>query len=86
MRFAGLALLLALAGCAPDRSPQGVCERESWNDPDVKLLMDKIAGNPTQQEQWQPDLDRDRKRATVRCLQAAGILAPGGVEAVIPPK
>jgi hypothetical protein len=85
MRLAWLALLL-LVGCAQDNSPQGICERNSFNDPDVRLLMDKIAGNPTQQDQWQPDLQRARKRATVRCLQAAGIVQPGGVETVISPK
>jgi hypothetical protein len=86
MRVAALALLLAVAGCARDNSPRGVCERESWNDPIVKLLMEKIAGNPTQQDIWEPELDRARKRATVRCLQAAGVLPAGGVEPVIPPK
>jgi hypothetical protein len=79
-------LLLALAGCAQDTSPQGICERQSWDDPDVKDLMRRMGGVTNDSDRMKDLLARTRKRAVMQCLQADGILPPGGVEQVIVPR
>jgi len=89
-----LVLLLAvggpmlLAACGPTgNSPDAVCERETNDDPQVKLII--IQQSAVTARAWQnPDeLPAARNRAKRACLARLGVLpAGGGVEQVRQPE
>lgn len=74
-----LPLLLLLSACAPTGSgPEAMCDRESWDDPAVKLIMNRQEGNS-----WlafaEPDAVKNaRDRAKQACLARLGLRPPGG--------
>ncbi len=79
--LAVLALPLALARCAPppDLSPpQGQCQAEADNSPEVaRLIAETSGGSMAQQYIARRELPAARRRAYNACLQRRG-LAPGG--------
>ncbi len=79
-----LALLLLLAACAPPaNTPEAACDQESWNDPEVKLLMDRQLGNDWLAWNSPNAVPDERNRAKRACLARRGIIpAGGGVEPV----
>ena len=79
MRWAVLAMLLA--GCAHDgTTPQATCERQVYQDPAVKELINEGMGNPMLQRYSEAKLDRAKQQARRACLVRLGIVRPGGVE------
>ena len=90
-----LPLLLLLAACGPmltacggptGNSPEAVCDRESQDDPGVKLIMNRQGGNS-----WLAFSDPDavknaRDRAKLACLARLGQRPTrGGVEPIRQP-
>ena len=78
MRWA--ALLLLLAGCAHDDTPASACEHQVYQDPVVKAMIVKGAGNPSFQREGEEALAQAKQRARLVCLQGRGLVQPGGVE------
>ncbi len=78
MRWA--ALLLLLAGCARDDTPQDACEHQVYQDPAVKELIMAGMGNPMLQRYNEAALERAKQRARRTCLEGRGVVKPGGVE------
>lgn len=83
-----LAVLLLLGACGgpTGNSPDAVCDRESRDDPTVKLILNRQEGNP-----WLAFSDPDavtnaRDRAKRACLARLGqVPSGGGVEPVRQP-
>lgn len=86
LRLAPL-LLLLLAQCRTDRplTDQDICDRQANNDPVVKELIMKGAGNEHFQLEGQDQLRAAKQDARIACLRARGIVQPGGVERQKPP-
>ena len=81
-----LALPLLLARCAPPpdlSTPQGQCQAQANNSPEVRRLFAETSGGSTQQQvNARRQLPLARRDAYVACLQARGLAPKGGVEAV----
>jgi hypothetical protein len=83
-----LFLLVLLAGCGLGRSsgdsPEAVCRRQAYDDPEVKHQiiegMGISAANPDSQFAYRMAL----RKATDRCLRQRGVQVRGGVEPVRP--
>lgn len=80
--LAVLALPLALARCAPPpnlSTPQGQCQAQAENSPEVVALKVQTSGGSMQQ---QADALRQlpfaRRKAYIACMQARGLAPPGG--------
>ncbi|MBV8915760.1 MAG: hypothetical protein JOZ05_22325 [Acetobacteraceae bacterium] len=78
-------LLLALAACVTGDSPQAQCERQADQDPTVRSIYRGDQGDYTQLGPARSNLLWAKRQATIKCLQAKGVLPPGGVEPVRPP-
>ena len=73
----------ALAGCGRGASPatdQEACARQADDDPVVKELIIKGAGNPHFQLEGQDQLRAAQQDATLACLRSRGVCRAGGVE------
>ncbi len=81
-----LASPLLLARCAPPpdlATPQGQCQAQANENPDVRqLAAETSGGSPTQQATALRELPLARRRAYIACLQARGLAPKGGVEPV----
>ena len=81
-----LALPLLLARCAPPpdlSTPQGQCQAQANNSPEVRRLFAETSGGSTQQQMdARRRLPIARQDAYIACLQARGLAPKGGVEAV----
>ena len=77
--------LLLLAHCSADNTPQAQCERQADQDPTVKSIYRGDQGDYTRLGPARSNLMFAKRQATIACLQAKGILPPGGVEPVRPP-
>ncbi len=79
-----LALLLPLAACGIDRAPAAsvpsICEEQVYADPLVKDLIIKGAGSTGFARNHEDELQAAKQDAATRCLQAKGLIPPGGVE------
>jgi hypothetical protein len=81
---AGVLAAGVLVGCSstPPADPvQARCQQQSYDDPTVKaMLYDRpgYSGDPVYQQQ----IAELRRVAVNRCLTAAGVAPPGGVEPV----
>lgn len=91
MRMAWLfAALPLLAGCGTgyvaEKEPEApsVCEREANQNPAVKELMMKMAGQQYWRGIHQEDLVVARREALQKCLRQKGLMPAGGVEIVKP--
>ncbi len=77
-------LLVLLAGCSAsskDESPdQRACDRQANDDPTVKELIIKGAGNPYFQNNSQEELRVAKQQARLVCLRSRGLAPAGGVE------
>ncbi len=88
MRLALLPLLggLTLAGCAwfgpGDTTPQAQCQRQAYNDPEVKQLMTLRLSTNLLNQQLEGPYNSAVQQATVACLRRRSLAAPGGVEPV----
>lgn len=76
----GAALLLLLAGCARDDTPESACEHQVYQDPVVKNLIIIGAGNQSFQRESEDVLAQAKQRARLACLRGRGVVRPGGVE------
>ena len=74
-----IALGLLLAGCTPN-TPQGACEAAANDDPKVKQILIRGAGNPHALLEDQEVLRAARQDATLACLRNRGLIPRGGVE------
>ena len=74
------AVALLLAGCARDDTPASACEHQVYQDPVVKELIIKGAGNQSFQRESEDVLAQAKQRARLACLQGRGVVKPGGVE------
>jgi hypothetical protein len=83
-----LVLPLLLAGCGilgpRSSSPQAECEWQANSDPKVESLSLQEFNRNTQSPDLRPDIAVAKHEATVRCLQARGLVPPGGVQPVRP--
>lgn len=81
-----LALPLLLARCAPPpdlSTPQGQCQAQGNNSPEVRRLFAETSGGSTQQQvDARLQLPVARRDAYIACLQARGLAPKGGVEPV----
>ena len=59
---------------------QKACAAKAEEDPKVKLLIIKGLGNPTFKDETQEELRLARADSVRACLQARGVVRPGGVE------
>ena len=87
IRLMLLAGLVVLAGCAPTAAPlrapgtdQEACARQANDDPVVKELIIRGAGNPHFQMEGQDQLRAAKQDAALACLRARGVVRQGGVE------
>jgi hypothetical protein len=78
-------VLLLMASCSADNTPQAQCERQADKDPTVQSIYAGYQGDYTQLGPARSNLMFAKRQATIACLQAKGILPPGGVEPVRPP-
>lgn len=80
--LAALALPLALARCAPPpdlSTPQGQCQAEADNSPEVaRLIAETSGGSMAQQYIARHELPIARRRAYITCLQRRGLAPKGG--------
>jgi hypothetical protein len=83
-RLALLVLLTPLAGCGMSDAPAAripsVCEDQVYADPLVKDLIMKGAGSTGFARNHENQLQAAKQDAATRCLQAKGLIRPGGVE------
>jgi hypothetical protein len=84
-RWPVLFLSLELAACSPGNSPHAQCERQADQDPTVLSIYRGDQGDYTQLGPARSNLMWAKRQATIKCLQAKGILPSGGVEPVRPP-
>ncbi|HWA79113.1 MAG TPA: hypothetical protein VG848_02270 [Acetobacteraceae bacterium] len=87
MKLRVLALLAVLlpAACAPsDDSPQAVCRRQAYDDPQVRALRVQMMQSSSANLGSRGQLQYLLRQATLRCLQDKGLAVPGGVEPVQP--
>ena len=76
-----LALLLTLAGCTDTRSPDEIsCASQAENDPTVREMIRKGAGNPYLQREGFEARRAAEQDATLACLRNRGLIRRGGVE------
>jgi hypothetical protein len=81
-----LAVLLlgaALSGCgggARSVTDQEACARQAEDDPVVKEMIVKGAGNPHFQIEGQDQLRAAKQDANLACLRRRGVVRAGGVE------
>ena len=77
-----IAIALLLAGCAgPAPSADQVsCERQANDDPLVREMLLKAAGNPHYLLDEQDAMRAAKQDAALRCLRGRGVIRPGGVE------
>lgn len=73
-----LILLLLLAGCARDGTPDAACDAQVNNDPVVKDLILKGAGSEHFKWENEEALRQAQQRARLACLQGQGVLRRGG--------
>ncbi|HTU53266.1 MAG TPA: hypothetical protein VMF62_04775 [Acetobacteraceae bacterium] len=78
------ALLLAACSGGGDNSPEAVCRRQAYNDPQVHALRIQMMQIPSASLGSQGQLQYLLNQATLRCLQDKGLAVPGGVEPVRP--
>jgi hypothetical protein len=78
-------VLLLMVSCSADDTPQAQCERQADQDPTVLSIYRGDQGDYTQVGLARSNLLFAKRQATIACLQAKGILPPGGVEPVRPP-
>jgi hypothetical protein len=86
MRVA-LLLPVLLAACsvgASGDSPQAQCERQAYNDPEVRQIIGNSAGNYMDGGPQRDQMLWAVRQGTQRCLQKKGLAPPGGVEALQP--
>jgi hypothetical protein len=80
--LAVIALPLALARCAPPpnlSTPQGQCQAQAENSPEVVALkIQTSGGSMAQQAIALRDLPIARRKAYIACMQARGLAPPGG--------
>lgn len=81
---AALCLAALLAGCGGPATPPP-CAGAADDDPTVRALMLRMLGNPHLDETLQGELRLARQEAVRHCLQAHGMLPPGGVAPHRPP-
>jgi hypothetical protein len=74
-----------MASCSADNTSQAQCERQADQDPMVLSIYRGDQGDYTQIGPARSNLMFAKRQATIKCLQAKGILPPGGVEPVRPP-
>lgn len=78
--------LLLLTSCggryvlSPPATPEEACARAADDDPAVRTLREKIAGNPFWEFQHGNQIRQVRRDAITRCLAARGLVPAGGVE------
>ena len=75
--------ILALAACGAREQPtndQDSCSRQANEDPVVKELIVRGAGNPHFQMEGQDQLRAAKQDAMLACLRGRGAVRPGGVE------
>lgn len=73
------ALLLMLTACGPTgNTPDAVCEREVNDDPAVKFILMRQAGNPALGGNDSDALTAARAQARRACLRRLGVLPAGG--------
>jgi hypothetical protein len=77
--------LLLIASCSADNTPLAQCERQAEQDPTVLSIYRGDQGDYTRLGPARSNLMFAKREATITCLQAKGILPPGGVEPVRPP-
>ncbi len=78
-----LAMSGAMAGCGRGASPvsdQEACARQAEDDPVVKEMIIKGAGNPHFLLEGQDQLRAAKQDATLACLRSRGVIRAGGVE------
>jgi hypothetical protein len=83
IRHVLLAGLIGLVACAPRLAPttdQDACARQADDDPIVKELIVRGAGNPHFQMEGQDQLRAAKQDAMLACLRARGVVRQGGVE------
>ena len=84
IRLAAAAALsaLLLGGCAGREGgpPEEVCARQANDDPAVRALIIKGAGNENFQATSQRQLREAKQDAALNCLRARGLAPKGGVE------
>ena len=74
-------LLMLLAGCSTNENPeQRACDRQANDDPAVKELIIKGAGNPYFRNNSQEELRFAKQQARLVCLRSRGLAPAGGVE------
>lgn len=76
-------LSILLAGCSAVQTPandQEACARQANDDPVVRELIVKGAGNPHFQMEGQDQLRAARQDATLACLRGRNLIPQGGVE------
>jgi len=75
--------MLSLVACSVGGEPQTdqeACARQANDDPVVKELIIRGAGNPHFQMEGQDQLRATKQDAMLACLRARGVVRPGGVE------
>lgn len=78
-------LPLTVGACGPRTdTPQAQCERQAYDDPEVRRIYGGESGDFRQAGVPQEQLKMAVRQATVRCLQQKGLAPPGGVEPVQP--
>jgi hypothetical protein len=78
-------VLLLMVSCSADDTPQAQCVRQADQDPTVRSIYRGDQGDYTRIGPARSNLMFAKRQATIACLQAKGILPPGGVEPVRPP-
>jgi hypothetical protein len=83
-----LPAMLLLTGCvfikAEEKDPRAECEWQANSDPTVTDLSLKQFSLTPSDPPLGPDIAVAKHQAILRCLQAKGLAAPGGVEPVRP--
>jgi len=79
-----LAALLPAACASSNNSPEAVCRRQAYDDPQVRALRVQMMRSYSANLGSQGQLQYLLRQATLRCLQDKGLAVPGGVEPVKP--